>query len=130
MTTDPISDMLIRIKNATLAGRKTTVIPYSKIKMAVAGILEKNNFLKKAEKRGKKNNSIIDIEISYDEKGPILAGVERISKSSRRIYRSYKELNDFAYRQGITIISTPKGIITVKEARKDHVGGEVLCRVW
>ncbi len=130
MVMDPISDMLIRIKNAACAGRRTAVIPHSKIKMAIAGILEKNNFLKKAEKRGKKNNSVIDVEISYDEKGPVLTGVKRISKISRRTYRSYKELNEFAHRQGITIISTPKGVITLNEARKARVGGEVLCRVW
>lgn len=128
---DPIADMLIKIKNGGAAGKQTVVIPYSKFKMALALLLEKNGYLKKVEQRGRKLKKIIEAEILYDKDNkPVVSDVSRISKPSRRIYKTAKEITRFSRTKGITIISTPEGLLTANEAKKNNVGGEVLCRVW
>ena len=128
---DPIADMLIRIKNAGAAEQKTVVIPYSKIKMAIALLIEKNGYLNQVEHRGKKTKKIIEAVLIYDtDKKPIISAVSRVSKQSKRIYKSAKDMVNLSRAKGITIISTPKGLFTAKEALKTNVGGEVICRLW
>ena len=128
---DVIADMLIRIKNAGAAEKKTVAIPYSKIKMALALLLEKNGYLSQAEHRGKKSKKIIAADLIYDaNKKPIISAVSRVSKQSKRIYKSAKDMMNLSRAKGITVISTPKGLFTAKEALKMNVGGEVICRIW
>jgi len=128
---DVIADMLTRIRNAQAVKKETVSIPYSKLKMEITKILVKEKFLTEAEQKGKKNKKIIDIILAYDsEKNPAINHLVRISKPSRRIYLPFKKIKPVRRGFGLQIISTPKGILTDKEARKEKVGGEVLCEVW
>lgn len=128
---DPLADMLIKIKNAGAAGKQTVVIPYSKFKMAIALLLEKNGYLQKVEHRGRKLKKIIEATILYaQDNKPVVSDVSRISKQSRRIYKTAKEIAGFRRAKGIIIISTSGGLLTAEEAKKNNLGGEVLCRVW
>lgn len=128
---DTIGDMLTRIRNAQAVKKETVSISYSKLKMEILKILVKEKFLKEAEQKGKKNKKIIDIILAYDsEKNPAINNLVRISKLSRRIYLPLKKIRPVRRGLGIQIISTPRGILTDKEAKKEKVGGEVLCEVW
>lgn len=127
---DPISDMLNRIRNAQAVGHPTVEIPFSDLKYEIAKIMEKQGFLAKAEKKGKKLARVIEVDLKYDNKIPAISGLKRISRQGQRIYKGFKELRPVRSGYGITIISTPKGLMTDKEARKQRLGGEVLCEVW
>ena len=126
---DPISDMFIRVKNASLAGHESVRIPYSKFKHEIARTLERNGFLGRIERKGKRVKKILDITLLMHGKEPLLSDVALLSKPSRRSYSSYKELRP-ARHGGIILISTPKGVLTGKEARKEKVGGELIAEVW
>lgn len=128
--TDPISDMLNRIRNAQMAGKPQVSIPFSNSKFNIAEILEKNKFIDKAEKRGRKINRFIDIVLRYDNKVPAISGLKKVSKTGQRIYLSSREIKPVMDGYGISIVSTPKGLMTNKEARKQKLGGEVLCEIW
>jgi small subunit ribosomal protein S8 len=128
---DPIADMLTSIRNAAAVKKEITVVPYSQIKMGIAKILEKEKFIKAAERKGKKIGKTIDITLAYDEKGnSVITRIIRVSKPSKRNYLPFKKIRLLRQGAGIQIISTPKGILTDKEARKEKVGGEVICEVW
>jgi len=123
--------MLIRIKNAQAVKKETVSVPYSRIKMAIAEKLVQAGFLKEIDRKGKKSKKIIDLILLYDEKGnPAVKGISRISKLSKRIYTGAKDIKNTKGGLGIQILSTTKGILTGKEAKKEKVGGEVLCKVW
>lgn len=123
--------MLTRIKNASAVKKDTVVIPYSRFKMAVAMLLEKEGYLLKTEHRGKKSKKIIEAILSYDEnKNSKIVNVRRVSKLSARVYVPSKDLFKLSRQKGIFIISTPKGLLTAKEAKKENVGGEILCHIW
>lgn len=128
--TDPISDMLIRIKNASSAKKETALVPYSNLKMEIARILKDAEFISKFERRGKKNRKLIEITLLYDLGIPRFSDVKRVSKLSRRIYRSFKDLRRVKQGAGIAIISTSQGLKTDREARREHLGGEVICEIW
>lgn len=128
--TDPIADMLNRIRNAQAVLHQTVNIPFSNLKYEIAKVLKKNNFIEKVEKKGKKINKTIEITLKYDGKIPVISSLKRISKPGQRIYKGLKELRRVRGGYGIAIISTPKGLITNKEARKQKVGGEVICEIW
>jgi len=128
--TDPISDMLIRIKNAQAVFHKTVNIPFSKIKFTLAKILEKENFLDKVEKKGKGIKKYIKINLKYQNKQPVIKGLKRISKPGQRVYISKDKIRPVKQGYGISILSTSSGLMTDKEARKKGVGGEVICEVW
>lgn len=130
MVTDPISDLIIRIKNAGEAGKESIVFPYSKLTENVAFALEKNGYLKSVSKKGKKINKCLEIELLYIDKRPRVEGVERVSKLSKRIYQKAKDLRLFRSGYGNLVLSTPKGILTDTEAKKQNVGGEVLFKIW
>ncbi|MCR4283869.1 MAG: 30S ribosomal protein S8 [Parcubacteria group bacterium] len=131
MVIDPLSDMFTRIKNAQTAGLDAVVIPYSKFKMEVAKVLLKKNFIKEINRRGKKNKKFIEVVLSYGEKNkPGISDIERISKPSRRVYIPANEIKPVRQGYGSMIISTPKGILTDNEAKRENVGGEVLCKIW
>ena len=137
--TDPIADLLIRIKNAQAVFHETVSVPFSTMKFKIAKILEREGFVELVEIRRKRSKAkkIIKIILKYEEKGlgqekiPAISGVERISKPGRRIYAGPKEIKKYGKgRGGIIIVSTPKGIMTDREARKQNTGGEVICQVW
>ncbi len=131
MMTDPIADMLIRIKNALMARHKTVIIPASKIKLEIARILKEEGYIEDYKFIDEKPQGKIEIVLKYDEnKRPVIAGVRRVSKPGRRIYRGYRDLPKVLDGLGIAIISTSQGIMTDHEARRRKVGGEVLCEIW
>jgi small subunit ribosomal protein S8 len=125
---DQIANMINMIKNAGRAGQEFVLVPYSKLKYSIATCLVKEGFLKSATKKTRKGFPVLEIGVIYtDNKMPKIIGAERISKSSCRVYKGVKEIRR---NHGLTIISTPKGILTDKEARKQMVGGELLFRLW
>jgi len=130
-TTDPIADMLTRIRNANSSKHKTVDVPASKMKVAIAEILFKEGYIKAFEEIKNENQGIIRITLKYDEKGTrVIDGIKRISKPGLRVYASKEELPKVLNGLGIAIISTSKGLKTDKEARALGIGGEVLAYVW
>ena len=132
VTTDPIADMLTRIRNANSAKHKTVDIPASNMKLAIAKILFEEGYIKSFEEIKEENNQgIIRITLKYSEKGKrVIDGLRRISKPGLRVYASKDELPKVLNGLGIALISTSKGIKTDKEARQEGLGGEVLAYVW
>ena len=130
-TTDPIADMLTRIRNASQAKFKTVDIPASNIKKNIAEILFEEGYIKAYEEITNENQGIIRISLKYTEKGKkVISGLKRISKPGLRIYASKEELPKVLNGLGIAIISTSQGLKTDKEARQLGVGGEVLAYIW
>ena len=129
--TDPIADMLTRIRNANSSKHKTVDIPASKMKLAIADILFKEGYIRSYEELSNDVQGTIRIVLKYDEKGNrVIAGIKRISKPGLRVYASKEELPEVLNGLGIAIVSTSKGIMTDKEARKSGLGGEVLAYIW
>lgn len=125
---NPIADMLIRIKNASRAGQETVLIPYSKFKHELARVLERAGLVGGVERKGKRVRKTLELRLRYEDNEPLIHNVELVSKSSRRVYRSYKEIK--LARGGIVILSTSKGVLTGEEAKKAKVGGELLAEIW
>ena len=134
--TDPIADMLTRIRNAAMAGHTQVAMPSSKIKMEIAKILREEGFLDgfelvDGEKPGQK---VLRLKLKYvgerREKKPVIAGLERVSKPGRRIYTPKQNIPWVLSGLGVAILSTPKGVMTGVRARQLGVGGEILCKVW
>lgn len=129
--TDPIADMLTRIRNANNAGHKTVEIPASKEKKAIADILLEEGYIKKIEVIDDDKQGMIKITLKYgEEKSRVIAGLKRISKPGLRVYVGKEDVPKVLNGLGVAIMSTSKGVLTDKEARKAGVGGEVLCYVW
>ncbi len=129
--TDPIADMLTRIRNANSSKHKTVDVPRSNMKLAIADILFREGYIKSYEEIEGNAQGIIRITLKYDEKGArVISGIKRISKPGLRIYASCEELPQVLNGLGIALISTSKGVKTDKEARKEGIGGEVLAYVW
>ena len=129
--TDPIADMLTRIRNANSAKHKTVDIPASKMKTAIAEILFKEGYIKSFEIINNETQGIIRITLKYDEKGNrVIDGIKRISKPGLRVYAGKEELPKVLNGLGIAIVSTSKGLNTDKEAREAGIGGEVLAYIW
>ena len=130
-TTDPIADMLTRIRNANSAKHKTVDVPSSKIKTAIAEILFREGYIKSFEIISNENQGIIRIALKYDEKGErVIDGIKRISKPGLRVYANKEELPRVLNGLGTAIISTSQGLKTDKEAREAGIGGEVLAYIW
>jgi small subunit ribosomal protein S8 len=128
---DPISNMIITMKNASMVSKETVVVPFSKIKYAIAQCLKEQGFITNVSKKTEKNNvSVLEIELAYSPEGSKIHDVKRMSKQSRRMYSGAKELRPVKNGHGITVLSTPKGILSDKQARKEMVGGEVLFTMW
>ncbi|MEK7192605.1 MAG: 30S ribosomal protein S8 [Patescibacteria group bacterium] len=130
MVTDPIGDFIIRIKNASARGLASTVVPNSDLKSRIADKLVEVGYLKSASKKGKKVRKYLELELAYKDKLPNVHDVKRISKPGKRIYQGVDELSGVMSGYGVMIVSTPKGIMTDKDARKRKVGGEVLFAIW
>ncbi len=130
-TTDPIADMLTRIRNANSAKHKTVDIPASNMKKAIANILLEEGYIKEVEEIKNDTQGMLRITLKYDEKGArVIDGLRRISKPGLRVYASKDELPRVLNGLGIALISTSKGIKTDKEARAEGLGGEVLAYIW
>jgi small subunit ribosomal protein S8 len=127
---DAIADLIVRIKNGSAVGKETVSVNYSKIKEAILTVLEREGYVKDVSKKGKKIHKALEFGLVYDEYGPRVKGVERVSKLSKRLYSGAKELRSVKQGHGVMLISTPKGILTDSEARKEKVGGELLFKIW
>jgi len=127
---DPISDLLNRIKNAQRAGQEETEIPFSKVKFELAKILAKEGFLESLEKKGQKGKERISVRLKYDKGTGAIQDLKRISRPGQRIYKGNKELRPVRQGYGISVVSTSKGLMTGKEARKNKLGGEIICEIW
>jgi small subunit ribosomal protein S8 len=130
MVTDPVADMLTRLRNAQLVGQKTVELPFSKFKLELAKIIKREGFIEEAAKRGKKNKKLLEIVLKYQDKTPVISEIKRISKPGRRVYVSSKSIKPVKQGFGIMIISTSRGLMTDKDARKQKLGGEVICEIW
>ncbi|MEK7121964.1 MAG: 30S ribosomal protein S8 [Patescibacteria group bacterium] len=129
--TDQISDMLIRIKNAQAVKKESVDIPYSKLKMEIAKILQVSGFTGDLSKKGKKNNKIINVSLLYDKKSQgRIHGLRRVSKLSKRVYRPAAMLRPIKRGTGLAVISTSKGLMADQEARRKKIGGEVFFEIW
>ena len=126
---DPISDMLIRIKNAQRAGHEVVRLSHSKFKYEIARALEANGYVGSIDRKGKRVKKILEIGLLYKDEKPVISGVKLISKPSNRLYASVKELHT-ARSGGVLILSTPKGVMSAKDARKQKVGGMLIAEVW
>ena len=128
---DPIADMLTSIRNAQAARKETVSIPYSKIKMGIVKVLAKEKFIKEADHKGKKVKKTIDIVLNYNNSNqPAITSLKRVSKPSRRIYSPSSKIKKIRQGFGFQILSTPRGILSGKEARREKIGGEVICEVY
>jgi len=128
--TDPIADMLIRIKNAQAVLHPTVDIPYSNLKYRLANVLLEKEFIKGVGKKQNKSEKTIRITLKYENKKPVIQGLRRVSKPGRRMYFSADKIRSPRQGRGVTIISTPQGIMTGREARRRKLGGEVFCEIW
>lgn len=128
---DPIADMLIRIKNAQFAQKETVSFGHSKLKLEIAKVLERAGYIGATSRKGRKNKKLIETELLYDAAGkPKIIGVKRISKPSKRVYCGFRDIYTPKNGYGIAVYSTPQGLMTDREARKNKVGGEVLFELW
>lgn len=129
--TDPLADMLTRIRNAQHAGHERVEIPASKLKMGVAKVLKKEGFVKNYKLIQDKKQGILRIYLRYtDENKPVIGGLKKVSKPGRRVYSGYDEIPPVRGGFGVVILSTSKGIVSDRDARTQKTGGEVLCQVW
>lgn len=126
---DPISDMFIRIKNAQRAKLEAVRIPYSQMKHEIARALERSGMVGTSERKGKRVRKILDLQLLYPEGKAAITEVKLISKPSRRLYASYKDLHRPAH-GGVILLTTPKGILSSAEAHKEKVGGQLLAEIW
>ena len=118
------------MKNGNLAGKESVFLSYSKMKHAIAECLEKEGYVKNVSRKVKKNQPMLEVELVYLDKRPKIVEVQRLSKQSRRIYFGIKDIHSVRNGTGLLVLSTPKGILSGKEARREQVGGEALFRVW
>lgn len=128
--TDPITDMLNQIRNAEAVGKTEVSLPYSNIKNEIANLLAKEGFVGEVKKAAKGNMKILKINLKYDNGVPALAGAKRISKPGQRIYENRHEIKKVKGGFGISVVSTSKGLMTDKEAKKQKLGGEIICQIW
>ena len=128
--TDPIGDMITRIKNAQLRNHKKVDLPSSNFKTKIAEILKSEGFIIDFKVDSKNNKSILSINLKYHSGSPVIATIERVSKPGRRIFSRAESLPKINNGLGIAIISTPKGVMTDVDARKQRVGGEIICKVF
>lgn len=134
--TDPIADMLTRIRNGVLAGHTLVAMPSSKIKIEIAKILKEEGYIEGYEVVDGENSAqkVLRLKIKYvgdrRERKPVISGLERVSKPGRRIYTHKKDIPWVLSGLGVAILSTPKGVMTGARARQLGVGGEILCKVW
>ena len=129
--TDPIADMLTRIRNGVSAKHDSVRMPSSKIKVAIARVLKEEGFIRDFEIGAEGPRSMLKIDLSYTgRKEPVLSGIKRVSKPGLRVYVQKREIPRVLGGLGVAILSTPEGVMTGQNARQKSIGGEVLCYVW
>lgn len=128
--TDPITDMLNQIKNAQAVEKQEVLIPFSKLKNEIAMILSKEGFVGEVKNATKAGDKVLKIALKYDNGIPAIAGSKRVSKPGQRIYETVHEIKKVHGGYGISVVSTSKGLMTNKEAKKQKIGGEIICQVW
>ena len=127
---DPIGDMIARVKNAQARHHKKVELPSSNFKMKIADILKNEGFIKSFNINSEDNKAVLSLELKYHSGNPVISAFERVSKPGRRIFSSADGLPKINNGLGIAIISTPKGVMTDLDARKQRVGGEIICKVF
>lgn len=127
--TDPIGAMLIMLKNAGNAEKQSISVPFSKLKESIALCLKEHGYVSSVMKKTKKGHPTLEVGVMYKDGAPRMNSVERVSKPSRRMYMGHKDIKAFKNGFGMTVFSTPKGILADKDARKEQVGGEILFRI-
>ena len=127
---DPIGDLIARVKNAQARNHKKVEIPSSNFKTKIADILKNEGFIKDFKVNSENHKSILSLELKYHSGNPVISTIERISKPGRRIFSSAESLPKINNVLGIAIISTPKGVMTDIDARKQKIGGEIICKVF
>jgi len=128
--TDPITDMLNQIRNAQAVQKTEVLLPLSKLKNEIATILSKEGFVGEVKKSVKAGQKALKIVLKYDNGVPAISGVKRVSKPGQRIYERVIEMKNIHGGYGISVVSTSKGLMTNKEAKKQKLGGEIICQVW
>ena len=132
MITDPISDMLTRIRNGIHGGKEVVEIPSSKLKVAVLKILKKEGFIASLDAisdNNQKNKILVTLRYGA-KKEPMITSLKRVSRPGKRVYLSYKEIKPVLGGMGISVLSTSKGLMTDSEAKENKLGGEILCTIW
>ena len=127
---DPIGDMIARVKNAQARKHKKVELPSSKFKSKIADILKNEGFIKDFKVSTEEKKNILSLELKYHSGNPVISNFERVSKPGRRIFSSAHSLPKINNGLGIAIVSTPKGVMTDMDARKQKVGGEIICKVF
>jgi len=127
---DSISNMIIMLKNGSLANKESVVLPYSKMKNAIGECLKKEGYVADVAKKVRKGQPVLEVNLVYVDKKPKITEVERVSKQSRRVYFGVKDIHSVRSGAGLLVLSTPKGILSGKDARKEQVGGEVLFKIY
>lgn len=122
--------MVIRIKNAGDAGHEVVTVPYSKFRFAIAELLQKSGYVASVTRKGKKTKRYMELGVVYEEGKPKIHGVKRVSKLSARKYFGVGDIKPIKGGYGKLVLSTPKGILTGEDAKREHVGGEALFQVW
>ncbi|OHA08995.1 MAG: 30S ribosomal protein S8 [Candidatus Sungbacteria bacterium RIFCSPLOWO2_01_FULL_59_16] len=128
--TDPISDLLTRIRNGYRARKPLIVLPHSELKEGILRLLEARRYIGGFEKKGRRIRKFLEVKLHYEDSAPALHGIRRISKPSRRIYLGADDIRPVRQGYGFLIVSTSKGLLSGEEARKGRVGGEVIAEVW
>jgi len=127
---DPIGDMIARIKNAQMRNHKKVDLPSSNFKAQIANVLKTEGFITEFKINKETNKSVLSIDLKYHSGNPVISNFERVSKPGRRIFSSAESLPKINNGLGIAIVSTPKGVMTDIDARKQKVGGEIICKVF
>lgn len=129
---DPIADMISSINNAQAVSKKqVTFYPYSDFKYAILELLKNEGFIDSVEKKGRLSKRKIVVDLKYNEDGKSkITKIKKVSKQGQRIYSTYKEMKPVKSGYGISIVTTSKGLLTNKEARKNKIGGEIICEIW
>ena len=127
---DPIGDMIARIKNAQMRNHKTVELPSSNFKIKISNILKSEGYILDYKTNSEANKSILLIHLKYHSGNPVISTIERVSKPGRRIFSRAESLPKINNGLGIAIVSTPKGVMTDIDARKQKVGGEIICKVF
>ncbi len=129
--TDPIADMITRIRNALMVKKQTVKVPFSKFKMEILGVLKRYGYIEDFNKVGREPKRMIEIKLAYNEDNtPKITEIRRISKPSQRVYKKAKHIFPARKGYGVYIISTPSGVMSDREAKAKNLGGEVLIEVW
>lgn len=131
MHSDPIADMLTRIRNGVSIERPFVEMPYSKLKHSVAGVLQREGFIWDAEVIDGEPFRTLRVNLKYGPNGEMVINhIQRVSRPGRRVYAAASEMKKVRHGTGITVVTTPQGVLSNREARKGHIGGEVLAEVW